>query len=141
MSADDILEKLKNERLSFSEVFDIIKSITLLLASQGNSREVIELVLRLAERRGQLGECEEMLDSLLRRVGLFPYVEPNNLSAFDQVAYECHRPEAVGLNGIVFHRVQANLFHRILAGENIVLSAPTSFGKSLFFPCTGATTS
>ena len=131
MSAEDILEKLKNERLSFSEVFDIIKSITVLLASQGNSREVIELVLRLAERRGQLGECEEMLDSLLRRVGLFPYVEPNNLSAFDQVAYECHRPESVGLNGIVFHRVQANLFHRILAGENIVLSAPTSFGKSL----------
>jgi replicative superfamily II helicase len=32
---------------------------------------------------------------------------------------------------IVFHRVQAEVYARLMEGENVVLSAPTSFGKSL----------
>ena len=32
---------------------------------------------------------------------------------------------------VVFHRVQARVYGHLLNGENVVLSAPTSFGKSL----------
>ena len=34
-------------------------------------------------------------------------------------------------NNKTFHIRQAEVFHRIMNGENIILSAPTSFGKSL----------
>ncbi len=40
-----------------------------------------------------------------------------------------HRPEAMG--DVVFHRVQAQIYQRLRNGENVILSAPTSFGKSL----------
>jgi len=32
---------------------------------------------------------------------------------------------------MVFHRVQAQVYWRLIDGENVILSAPTSFGKSL----------
>jgi replicative superfamily II helicase len=52
-----------------------------------------------------------------------------HLSLTDSIAYEYHRP----LNydePIVFHREQAEIYRSLLNGENIILSAPTSFGKS-----------
>ena len=30
----------------------------------------------------------------------------------------------------VFHRAQAEIYRRLIEGENVILSAPTSFGKS-----------
>ena len=32
---------------------------------------------------------------------------------------------------MVFHRVQAQVYWHLIDGENVILSAPTSFGKSL----------
>ena len=50
----------------------------------------------------------------------------------DQIAYEAHRPTAWSFqDDLVFHSEQAMVYERLLAGENVVLSAPTSFGKSL----------
>lgn len=48
------------------------------------------------------------------------------------MAFEFHRP-AVELRDeeFVFHADQAKIFYRLLEGESIVLSAPTSFGKSV----------
>lgn len=51
------------------------------------------------------------------------------LSLRDLLAYEYHRPENLG-DQIVFHREQADVYRRLLAGESVILSAPTSFGKS-----------
>ena len=70
-----------------------------------------------------------ILDALIRELGLFPYLEQDELSLPDLLAYEYHRP----LNydePIVFHREQALVYRRLLAGDNVILSAPTSFGKS-----------
>jgi replicative superfamily II helicase len=52
-------------------------------------------------------------------------------------AYEtCSRSKRTGPldlpeEDLVFHRIQAEVYRRLLDGENVVLSAPTSFGKSL----------
>lgn len=87
-----------------------------------------ELVLRALERRAEFGPDAHVLDALAREVGYFPYCEPENLSLGDHVAYEAHRPN--NLTDIVFHREQAAVYRRLLAGESVILSAPTSFGKS-----------
>ncbi len=72
---------------------------------------------------------KENIDALTRQIGLFPYLDSDNLNLADSIAYEYHRPE--GLDGIVFHRVQAEIYHELLRGKNVILSAPTSFGKSI----------
>jgi len=94
-----------------------------------DSSNAIEIAIRLLERRGELNGFEPVLNSLLRMVGLFPYLLPESLSISDQLAFEAHRP--LGMTDLVLHRVQGELYRRALAGENILLSAPTSFGKSL----------
>lgn len=57
-------------------------------------------------------------------------MEEENLSLKDTIAYEVHRPSGFKEN-IVFHHAQAEVYYTLLRGDNVVLSAPTSFGKSL----------
>ncbi|WP_155764523.1 DEAD/DEAH box helicase [Mycobacterium intracellulare] len=77
---------------------------------------------------------QPIVDSLCIHFGLFPYLNPNrlSLSAAEALAFEFHRP-AVELRDkeFVFHAEQAAIFYRLLDGESIILSAPTSFGKSV----------
>jgi hypothetical protein len=88
-------------------------------------------------------EYPDILNSLVRQVGLYPYLDMGSISERDALALEMHRPEnfyeaddksnaqqSNAQRGYVFHKVQAEVFGRILDGESVILSAPTSFGKS-----------
>ncbi|KVV25452.1 hypothetical protein WK79_10985 [Burkholderia ubonensis] len=88
-----------------------------------------ELVIRLLDVRHLLGECGSILDAFVREAGLFPYLKPESLGLPDALAYEAHKPSAGA--DTVFHRVQAQVFQLLMSGKSVVLSAPTSFGKSL----------
>jgi hypothetical protein len=97
--------------------------------AQDDLPAVHAVVLHALENRAAFGEMGVILDSAVRELGLFPYLKPESLSGQDQIAYEFHR--AQGLHNVVFHRAQARVFRDVMRGDNIVLSAPTSFGKSL----------
>lgn len=73
-----------------------------------------------------------LLLSMVRSVGLFPYIKPylNEVSGNDRLAYEIHRIDSVE-PGMVFHRLQAHVFNLLMQRRNVVLSASTSVGKSL----------
>ena len=89
-----------------------------------------DLLIRLLEKRDIFEHYEPILSDLIEKTGLYPYLEEYSfVSDAEQIAYEFHRP--IGLNDIVLHSEQLNVYHRLLSGENIILSAPTSFGKSL----------
>jgi hypothetical protein len=92
-----------------------------------------DLVIRSLDKFELFDEVEKsLLLSLVRTVGLFPYITPHlgNVSFSDRLAYEVHRVEGVE-KGMVFHRLQAHVFHLLMQGRNVVLSAATSVGKSL----------
>lgn len=88
------------------------------------------MVLRALEQRDNFVVGGNILDGLIRQLGLFQYLNPEALPPRDQIAYETYRPLNME-EEIVFHRPQAEVYWTLLAGENVVLSAPTSFGKSL----------
>jgi ATP-dependent helicase YprA (DUF1998 family) len=87
-----------------------------------------DIVFRALEHREAFGSYQPVLDALVRELGLFPYLEEDGLSLMDSIAYEFHRPLPFG-EPMVFHREQAEVYRRLLSGDNIILSAPTSFGK------------
>lgn len=92
-----------------------------------------DLVIRSLDKFKLFDEVEQsLLLSLVRTVGLFPYITDHleNVSFSDRLAYEVHRVEGVE-KGMVFHRLQAHVFHLLMQGKNVVLSASTSVGKSL----------
>lgn len=85
--------------------------------------------MRILHKQKYFKDYSQIVDSLVRQVGLMPYVEEQSLGFKDSLAYEFFKP----LNddeGIVFHRMQAEIYHKLQYGENVILSAPTSFGKS-----------
>ncbi|MCC0042886.1 MAG: DEAD/DEAH box helicase [Brucellaceae bacterium] len=78
-------------------------------------------------------ELESLLpvtQGLLREVGLFPYLETSELDWQDAIVRESFRPSGEFASNYLFHREQAHAFEVLSQGKNLVLSAPTSFGKS-----------
>lgn len=116
--------------------FGLLARLGALVNDAGDTREVQDLVLRALEQRDRFGPAAEVLDALVRKQGLYPYLDPENLGFMDMIAYEAHRPG--NLDDVVFHRVQARVYRLLMEGQNIVLSAPTSFGKSLVIDAVAA---
>lgn len=112
-----------------SEAFSILREISYL----GSKTSAVgrDLLIRLMERRDELGTLNGIVDDLAAQYGLFPYVQmPEAQSASGLIAYEMHAANPLRAEGFVFHALQAELFRKLSAGENVILSAPTSFGKS-----------
>lgn len=118
------------------EGFALLARLGALVNDAGDTREVQDLVLRALEHRDRFGPAAEVLDALVRKQGLYPYLNPESLGFMDSVAYEAHKPE--DLDDLVFHRVQARVYRLLMEGHSIVLSAPTSFGKSLVIDAVAA---
>jgi superfamily II DNA/RNA helicase len=118
--------------------FDILSKISSLSGSEENTVEFQELILRALEFKEYFLEHIQILNSLVRQVGLFPYLEEKDLILRDQIAYEYHKPANLD-DDIVFHSAQGEIYRRIKSGENIALSAPTSYGKSLIIDAIIAT--
>lgn len=116
------------------DAFGIVRQLTRLV-NEGqdapeNAAVAQELVLRALNVRDQFASAVPILDDLLRHQGLFPYLEPDELTFSDRVAYELHRPDNLG-DEVVFHASQARVYGLLMEGRNVILSAPTSYGKSL----------
>jgi len=136
---------LKSEHLSSEECFYILKTLCFLVSRAQADYEprTQELVLRALDKRNLFHEYSDILNSLIRQLGLYPYLDIKGISGRDALALEMHRPENFYQDndknnapekevyrGYIFHKVQAEVFGRILDGESVILSAPTSFGKS-----------
>ena len=91
-----------------------------------------DLIIRCLERREEMGASKVIHDALLARIGLYPYLDdPASLSLGDRIAYEAHRPLVSPREEFVFHAMQAEVYARLMDGETVILTAPTSFGKTL----------
>lgn len=95
-----------------------------------NESDFRNLCILVAMRlnRDEWHEVTEIACSLVRKSGLFLYLRPELTSGKDALALEFHRSPS-GRDSFM-HRAQHQVLARLLAGESIILSAPTSFGKS-----------
>lgn len=115
--------------------FEFLKQLVALASRYQRHPEVQDVVLRCLEQRDVLGRHAPLLDALVREFGLFPYLNATKLKGADRLAFELHRP--LGLNDdVVLHSAQAKVFHELMSRQNVILSAPTSFGKSLLIDAT-----
>ncbi len=133
MTPQEIRDALSEPDKIAENAFSLLKSISVLCHNDETLTEGREMVIRALEHYETFIALNGAIDVLIRQVGLFPYAEPKNLSIRDKVAYEFHRPINFDEydSNIVFHREQAEVYRGLMDGESFVLSAPTSFGKSL----------
>jgi uncharacterized protein YuzB (UPF0349 family) len=119
----------------FDDPFHLLSAISNVCTS--NVEEGREYVIRALENRNDLDEQYRIiLDELAMQVGLYPYVESlSTLSLRSALMHAAHRADGV-MDGFVLHSAQAKILRKLISGESIILSAPTSFGKSLLIDVT-----
>jgi hypothetical protein len=136
MTVEELRRALGAPESIQQEPFAILKRICQ-IRNEGRGDSSQELILRALEHRSSFGSAAPLLDALVRDVGLFPYLNPAELGGADLLAFEAHRPP--DLERFVFHHPQAKVFYTLMSGKSVVLSAPTSFGKSLIIDAIVAT--
>ncbi|MGL5851987.1 MAG: hypothetical protein ACRCZD_14510 [Phycicoccus sp.] len=131
LSAAQVRAILDEGALGRDNAFDILVALGRLscLAERENARE---LLLRLLHQRDQLPDpLVPLLESLIREHGLFHYLtDHDSLCLADRLALEAHRADGPLGAELVFHTGQSLVYDHLVNGENVVLSAATSFGKS-----------
>lgn len=130
-------ETIKNSLANLSDegasTVDVLLAINAIVNRSNSDWEGRDLVIRALDKFTLFDAVEQsLLLNMVRAVGLFPYITPHlsNMALSDRLAYEAHRVEGVE-PGMVFHHLQAHVFSLIMQGQNVVLSASTSVGKSL----------
>lgn len=93
---------------------------------------VLSSVPRLADllsRRRDIADFDPILEYLARSVGLWNYIPEQNAEFPNQIIAEFAKIPK--LDNIILHREQVTVLDALLSKRNVILSAPTSFGKSI----------
>src|SRR4051812_40927609 len=133
MDYEQIKEILAQSEIVRVKTFGLLREISQHVNNAGTHHQGRDLVIRALAVSHWFDESEStLLMTLVRNVGLFPYLSESidKADVADQLAFELHRPGNPD-SKIVFHSLQARIFHELMRGANVVLSASTSSGKSL----------
>lgn len=140
LNISEIENKLKSSsRLSKDEAFIILQSLCFLvnITSIPENNKLQQCLLRVLDRKDEFIHLSDIINGLIRHFGLYPYLDTGFLTIKDAIVRELHRPsllnndiKEIDNEDVVFHRVQSDVYQYLLDGENVILSAPTSFGKS-----------
>jgi hypothetical protein len=133
MRREDVANVFRQDSFSDSDLFASIQVISKYVLEHGATDPVaLDAIIRLRDLiqipRGNAA-VRDAVFSLCREAGLFPYVAEEEVTWRDKVAYEFFRgPQDLDY---VFHREQWEAFQYLVNGKSVLLSAPTSFGKSV----------
>jgi hypothetical protein len=89
---------------------------------------IVPRLAELIETKNELASFAEAFSGFARSVGLWNYIDRDHSDARDDLAAEVAMVPDLG---IVLHREQLTALNILLSGQNLILSAPTSFGKSV----------
>lgn len=134
MSPLSVLRSLGSERvLTGNEIFEaILQASKITISDRYEDADALEIAVRLldASEKGQVPYgSHQAIEHLAEECGLFPYVNSRSIDIRRAAAMEAF---AVQLDTKIYlHAKQMEVLSRLSNGENVVLSAPTSFGKSL----------
>lgn len=134
----NILDTILNNRsLSLEQSFDIAQSCSVLLRDENKSHNGRKIIIHILDKQLDYPdfipqETKEIWTDLIESAGFYPYLEKENLSFSSNSALirkEYH--QSSNIDNIYFHEEQKFLSSMLETNKNLILSAPTSFGKSL----------
>lgn len=115
---------------SLVEAFEMARSCADGLAIPELEAEARDVIIRgLAAQERFPDDAHALWNGLVEAAGLYPYANVDQSRGSSSLRHEFHRSRAI--EDITLHEEQTELLLRLLEGESVVLSAPTSYGKSL----------
>lgn len=133
------IERLEGAALKnrvFSILQDTARDIQYLEVDDPAVLNVVPRLAGLLKTKPELASYKEVFSSLARAVGLWNYIDKETADYRDAMVADAVTSEDLN---VTFHREQIVALNTLLSGRNLVLSAPTSFGKSLLIDALLAT--
>lgn len=132
----DLLDKLVNhQKLLDDECFELSIEISRLLNSKDVGRESDgrELIIRVLDNWNNISDSyKNILIDLILSAGFYPYVHKMGFKLpdfSDEIRMSYHQSD--NLENKYFHSEQKKIDDLIKNHTNVIVSAPTSFGKSM----------
>ena len=132
-SSSEILSILIKEKLSFENSFKLAQICSSLIKE--NDIEANNIAVRVLNSWGNINEqTKDIWADIIETIGFYPYLNNDNVSSyFKNFSGEIRkgRHQSDTLKGKFLHEGQLDLLKILNGDKNLIVSAPTSFGKSL----------
>ncbi|WP_156420263.1 DEAD/DEAH box helicase [Rheinheimera sp. EpRS3] len=127
-----IKKKIKEENeFNFSETFDIYRHCAVALINDDEvGKDILIHILNSRKKFSSL--LDEMLADLVESIGFYPYLKKEDLK-LSSTSSKIRQTSNLSLNihDKYFHEEQKYILDLLNSEKNVIVSAPTSFGKSL----------
>jgi hypothetical protein len=111
-------------------IFESCSRINDLLTSGGETGARNELIKLLDYHKQQDAGLSPMVNHFIRELGLYPYLDIETASWQERYVHEAFKVDNGSEEPVTLHRAQSKLLRKLIDGDNLAISAPTSFGKS-----------
>jgi len=117
-------------QIGYEDSFDLSTYCSNLLSNKGYENHGRDIVIRVRDAWDKIPESTKPIwNTLTEAAGLYPYIDPEQLSRSASIRYEYHKSPF--LDNVYLHEEQQTISIELQSKRSVVLSAPTSFGKSL----------
>lgn len=132
----ELIEKLQyHQKITDDECFRLMIEISSLLntTDEDNKQTGRNLIIRVLDNWNNIsGSYRQIFFDLISAAGFYPYVKKLDLNVEDlseEIRMSYHKSSNMGDR--YFHSEQRKIYNKIKNHENVIVSAPTSFGKSM----------
>lgn len=133
IALDDLRNIRANQQLTSESVFEAIFAAGSTLSDDDRESDTaLEIAIRLLEARRNEQvppDCVDAIELLAEECGLYPYIDSGRFSLLTRTVIEAHSVDL--REKLYLHSKQMQVLLWLLDGDNVILSAPTSFGKTL----------
>ncbi len=127
---DAIIYITETKNIDYEHSFSLSQLCSSLLRSRENNKYGRDIIIRILDAWKKVDKnTYSIWNDLTAAAGLYPYVDPKQLSQSSLLCYEYHK--SPHLDNIYLHEEQQHLSIELQSKRSLVVSAPTSFGKSL----------
>lgn len=133
---DTLFDKLCcHKKITDAECFELIQNISQLLnsANKDDNQDGRNLIIRVLDNWDNISTSyKQIITDLISAAGFYPYLKRMDLVKEDlpsNIQLEYHK--SPNLNDSYYHSEQKKLSDLIFSHTNVIVSAPTSFGKSM----------
>ncbi len=113
-----------------TDIFETGEQINALINSNRHDLARNQLIRLLDYHQNEQIPYSPLINHLIRMTGLYPYLDVQNSAWEDRFLFDAFKVDIGGGNEVTLHREQSGLLQKLLNGESLAVSAPTSFGKS-----------
>lgn len=112
------------------EIFESCQKVNDFISEDDLDSARNELIMILDYHQEHNIEYTPIVNHLIRVTGLYPYMNLETASWQDRFVFDAFKVDVGTRNPVTLHREQSVLLKKLLDGEDVAVSAPTSFGKS-----------